>query len=65
MRPLKLTFEGINSFEKRQEIDFKRLTDAHLFGNIGSTGAGKSTILDAMTLALYGEEAARRTRPAA
>lgn len=55
MRPLKLTFEGINSFEKRQEIDFKRLTDAHLFGIFGPTGAGKSTILDAMTLALYGE----------
>ncbi len=55
MRPLKLTFEGINSFEKRQVIDFKRLTDAHLFGIFGPTGAGKSTILDAMTLALYGE----------
>lgn len=55
MRPMKLTFEGINSFEKRQAIDFKRLTEAHLFGIFGPTGAGKSTILDAMTLALYGE----------
>lgn len=55
MRPRRLTFEGINSFEKKQDIDFARLTEAHLFGIFGPTGAGKSTILDAMTLALYGE----------
>ena len=55
MRPLKLTFEGLNSFEKRQSIDFARLTEARLFGIFGPTGSGKSTILDAMTLALYGE----------
>lgn len=55
MRPLKLTFEGLNSFESRQQIDMSRLTGAHLFGIFGPTGAGKSTILDAMTLALYGE----------
>ncbi len=55
MRPLKLTFEGLNSFETRQQIDMGRLTGARLFGIFGPTGAGKSTILDAMTLALYGE----------
>ena len=55
MRPLKLTFEGLNSFEKRQSIDFAWLTEARLFGIFGPTVSGKSTILDAMTLALYGE----------
>lgn len=55
MKPLKLTFEGLNSFERRQEIDMRLLTGAHLFGIFGPTGAGKSTVLDAMTLALYGE----------
>ena len=38
MRPLKLTFEGLNSFEKRQSIDFARLTEARLFGIFGPTG---------------------------
>jgi exonuclease SbcC len=55
MIPLKLTLEGIYSYQKRQEIDFSRLTSSHLFGIFGSTGSGKSTILEAISLALYGE----------
>lgn len=54
MKPLKLTIEGLHSFKERQEIDFEQLSDTGLFGIFGKTGSGKSTILDAITLALYG-----------
>ena len=54
MKPIKLTIKGLNSFIEEQVIDFKRLTDKGLFGIFGPTGSGKSTILDAMTIALYG-----------
>lgn len=53
MKPLTLTLRGINSYRKEQVIDFSRLTSAGLFGIFGPTGSGKSTILDAITLALY------------
>lgn len=38
-----------------QVIDFRTLTDKGLFGIFGPTGSGKSTILDAMTIVLFGE----------
>lgn len=53
MRPLKLTLRGINSYRQEQTIDFEALTSAGLFGIFGPTGSGKSSILDAITLALY------------
>jgi DNA repair protein SbcC/Rad50 len=52
MRPVRLEIEGLTSFRQRQEIDF---ADFDLFVITGPTGAGKTTILDAITLALYGE----------
>lgn len=55
MKPIKLEITGLNSFIEKQTIDFKRLTSKGLFGIFGPTGSGKSTILDAITLALYGE----------
>ena len=54
MRPLKLKIKGLNSFIEIQEIDFVRLTSKGLFGIFGPTGSGKSSILDGITLALYG-----------
>jgi DNA repair protein SbcC/Rad50 len=54
MKPRKLKIRGLNSFIEEQEIDFERLTNKGLFGIFGPTGSGKSTILDAMTIALYG-----------
>lgn len=55
MLPLKLTLEGIYSYQEAQTIDFRNLTDAGLFGIFGETGSGKSTILEAISYALYGE----------
>ena len=54
MIPLYLRFAGLNSYRAMQEIDFSELAAEGLFGIFGVTGAGKSTILDAMTLALFG-----------
>lgn len=55
MKPISLTFTGINSYEEEFFIDFETLADGGIFGIFGPTGSGKSTILDAITLALYGE----------
>lgn len=64
MRPVRLSFSGLNSYRTEQTIDFEKVTDLGLFGIFGPTGSGKSTILDAMTLALYGkvERAPRGTQ---
>ncbi len=55
MIPLKLTIEGIYSYQERQSIDFAELTSNGLFGILGGVGSGKSSILEAITYALYGQ----------
>jgi len=55
MKPLQLKIKGLNSFLDEQTIDFSCLSDRGLFGIFGPTGSGKSSILDAITLALYGK----------
>lgn len=55
MIPLALTLEGLYSYQKRQTIDFNKLTSNHLFGIFGTVGSGKSSILEAITFALYGK----------
>lgn len=55
MIPIQLTLEGLYSYQERQKIDFKNLTEAGLFGIFGSVGSGKSSILEAISFALYGE----------
>ncbi len=51
MRPLFLSIEGLRSFRAPVEIDFQNRDHVAV---IGDTGAGKSSILEAMTYALYG-----------
>ncbi|MGB3263150.1 MAG: SMC family ATPase [Microcoleus sp.] len=51
MRPLELLLEGFTSFRREQRLDFSQLD---LFAITGVTGAGKSSLLDAMTYALFG-----------
>ncbi|HKM00862.1 MAG TPA: AAA family ATPase [Sedimentibacter sp.] len=61
MRPINLKIKGLNSFIEAQEINFETLTEKGLFGIFGPTGSGKSTILDGITLALYGEVSRKST----
>ncbi|GAA1811244.1 SMC family ATPase [Planosporangium flavigriseum] len=51
MRPLRLDLAGFTVFREPTTVDF---TDADFFALVGPTGSGKSTILDAITFALYG-----------
>ena len=57
MKIQKLTFQNLNSLYGVWEIDFsdKVFTESGIFAITGPTGSGKSTILDAICLALYGE----------
>ena len=51
MRPIRLDMHGFASFREPTRVDFG---DADFFALIGPTGSGKSTVIDAMTFALYG-----------
>ncbi len=57
MRILRIGILNLNSLVGRHEIDFREepLSATGLYAIVGPTGAGKSTILDAVTLALYGQ----------
>lgn len=55
MIPVKLTIQGLYSYQEKQTIDFTKLTSANLFGIFGSVGSGKSSILEAITFAIYGK----------
>ena len=60
MRPLRLTMNAFGPYAKRQVIDFEDLKGRRLFLIHGPTGGGKTTILDAICYALYGETSGER-----
>lgn len=64
MRLLKLRIENINSLAGRYEIDFtnRDYVESGIFAIVGPTGSGKTTILDAVTLALFGKTPRMETR---
>lgn len=60
MRPLKLVMTAFGAYGRRVELDFRELGERKFFLINGPTGAGKTTILDAMCFALYGDTSGGR-----
>ncbi|WP_432357979.1 AAA family ATPase [Sporosarcina sp. UB5] len=55
MKPIQLTMTAFGPYKGTETIDFRRLGDHKLFVVSGATGAGKTTIFDGISFALYGQ----------
>ncbi|MCS6806927.1 MAG: SMC family ATPase [Acidobacteriota bacterium] len=63
MRPVKLIVSAFGPYAGEQVFDFRLLKDRNLFLIHGPTGAGKTSILDAICFALYGETSGAERNP--
>jgi len=55
MRPIRLTMTAFGPYAGTEIVDFTAAIDAGIFGIYGDTGAGKTTVFDGMSFALFGE----------
>ncbi|MFT9846523.1 AAA family ATPase [Aneurinibacillus sp. REN35] len=55
MKPIRVIMSAFGPYKYKEEIDFTQLGEHRLFAISGTTGAGKTTIFDAICFALYGE----------